>query len=228
VAAASFDQATLQFLRELAAHNDREWFATHKHRYDEHVVAPALAFIEALAAPLRKISRHFVAIPKRSGGSLIRVYRDTRFAHDKTPYKTNIGIQFRHERGRDVHAPGFYVHVEPGGCFLGAGIWRPEPNALKAIRLEIVEHPELWARCRDSRGFRRHFTLGGEQLARPPRGFAADAPHADDLRRKDFIAACDVADREVVAANFARRVTERFAAAAPLMKFLCEALDLRF
>jgi uncharacterized protein (TIGR02453 family) len=228
VAAASFDRATLKFLRELAAHNDREWFAAHKRRYDEHVVAPALAFIEAFAAPLREISRHFAAIPKRTGGSLMRVYRDTRFARDKTPYKTNIGIQFRHERGRDVHAPGFYVHVEPGGCFLGAGIWRPEPNALKAIRLEIVEHPELWQRCCEQREFRRHFELGGEQLARLPRGFAADAPHADDLRRRDFIAACDVADREVVAADFAHRVAERFAAAAPLMKFLCDALDLRF
>ena len=228
MAGARFDQATLQFLRELAKHNDRGWFAAHKHRYDEHVVAPALAFIEALAPPLRKISRHFVAIPKRTGGSLMRVYRDTRFARDKTPYKTNIGIQFRHERGRDVHAPGFYVHLEPGGCFIGAGIWRPEPRAQRAIRLEIVEHPELWEQCRNGRDFRRHFELGGEQLVRLPRGFTADAPHTDDLRRKDFIAACDVSDREAVAADFQRRVTERFATAAPLMRFLCGALDLRF
>jgi uncharacterized protein (TIGR02453 family) len=225
---ARFDQATLKFLRELARHNDREWFAAHKHRYDDHVVAPALKFIEEFAAPLARISRHFVAVPKRTGGSLMRVYRDTRFARDKTPYKTNIGIQFRHERGTDVHAPGFYVHIEPGGCFLGAGIWRPEPSALAAIRLEIVEHPELWRRSLDRREFRRRFELGGERLARVPRGFAADAPHADDLRRKDFIAACDLTDAQISAADFSREVAEHFTAAAPLMKFLCGALDLAF
>jgi uncharacterized protein (TIGR02453 family) len=228
VAAVRFDRATLKFLRELAQHNDREWFAANKHRYDAHVVAPALRFVEEFAVPLARISRHFVAAPRRTGGSLMRVYRDTRFARDKTPYKTNIGIQFRHERGRDVHAPGFYVHVEPGGCFLGAGIWRPEPAALAAIRAEIVEHPDSWRRSLAGREFRNHFELGGERLARLPRGFAPEAPHADDLRRKDFIAACDLTDAQVSKADFSRNVAERFAAAAPLMRFLCGALDLEF
>jgi len=224
----SFDRETLRFLQELGAHNDRSWFNANKQRYEDHFVAPALTFIDALAPAIRKISRHFLAVSKVSGGSLMRIYRDTRFARDKSPYKTNIGIQFRHERGKDVHAPGFYVHVEPGGCFLGAGIWHPEPSALAAIRREIVEQPKLWQRARDASAFKRHFALGGDQAAKFPRGFPADAPHADDLRRKDFIASCDLADRDVLSARFAASVAERFASAAPLMAFLCGALDLDF
>jgi len=224
----AFDRETLRFLAELAGNNDRVWFSANKQRYEDHFVAPALRFIDALAPAIAKISRHFLAVSKVSGGSLMRIYRDTRFARDKSPYKTNIGIQFRHERGKDVHAPGFYVHIEPGGCFLGAGIWHPEPSALAAIRREIVEQPNLWKRARDGRAFNRHFALGGEQAAKPPRGFPTDSPYADDLRRKDFIASCDLDDREVVAAGFAAGVAKRFSSAAPLMAFLCGALDLDF
>jgi uncharacterized protein (TIGR02453 family) len=223
-----FDRETMRFLRDLAANNDRPWFAANKDRYERHVAGPALEFIAALSDPLAKISRHFAAVPKRVGGSLMRVYKDTRFARDKTPFKTNIGIQLRHERGRDVHAPGFYVHVEPGRSFLGVGIWRPDAQALAAIRQEIFERPALWKSCRDRPTFRRHFELDGEQLARVPRGFAADAPHAADLRRKDFIATCKVRDTEVTNGDFTRLVAERFRTGAPFMEFICGALDLSF
>jgi uncharacterized protein (TIGR02453 family) len=224
----TFDRETLRFLEELAAHNERAWFNANKQRYEDHFVVPALAFIDTLAPAIAKISRHFRAEAKISGGSLMRIYRDTRFARDKSPYKTNIGIQFRHERGRDVHAPGFYVHIEPRGCFLGAGIWHPEPAALAAIRAEIVGQPKLWQRARDARAFKRHFALGGEQAAKLPRGFTHDDPHTDDLRRKDYIASCGLADGDVVSARFATDVAARFASAAPLLAFLCGALDLDF
>ena len=223
-----FDRDTFRFLADLAAHNDRAWFAANKPRYEAHVAAPALAFIEAFARPLADLSRHFRAVPKRTGGSLMRVYRDTRFGKDKTPYKTNVGIQFRHERGRDVHAPGYYIHVEPGECFLGAGIWRPEPSALTAIRLEIAERPQLWQTCVDDRGFKRYFELAGERLTRLPRNIASDAPHGDDLRRKDFIAICSLSDNQVVRADFPEWVAARFGACTALMRFLCGALDLAF
>jgi uncharacterized protein (TIGR02453 family) len=228
-ASSHFDERTLAFLQELAAHNERPWFDANKHRYETHVMAPALAFIEAMAPHLTKISRHFVANRKRVGGSLMRVYRDTRFARDKTPFKTNIGIQFRHERGRQgVHAPGFYVHIEPGRCFLGVGLWHPEPAALKGIRTEIVEQPKLWERARDDHGFREHFALGGGELVRAPRGFPADGPHAADLRRTDFVATCNLQDRDTLRPQFADDVAARFATASPLLAFLCGALDLQF
>jgi uncharacterized protein (TIGR02453 family) len=228
VAAPRFDNKTLRFMAELAAHNERPWFEANRQRYEAHVLEPALAFIAAMAPRLGKISKHFVASPKRMGGSLMRIYRDTRFARDKTPYKTNVGIQFRHERGRDVHAPAFYVHIEPGASFLGVGIWHPEAGALAAIRREIHERPKPWQKARDDSRLREHFVLGGDSLARPPRGFPADAPHIEDLKRKDFIASCSLADREISQPAFVEGVAARFAATKPFMGFLCGALDLPY
>ncbi|NIW23457.1 MAG: TIGR02453 family protein, partial [Gammaproteobacteria bacterium] len=180
---AGFSDASIAFLSELAANNNRDWFQAHKPRYEETIREPALAFIDAVAPGLRRISPHFVASSKRTGGSLMRIYRDTRFSKNKLPYKTNVGIQFRHELGKDVHAPGFYVHIEPGSCFFGAGIWRPDSEALAAIRKRIVESPAAWKRARDAKTFTARFTLRGEQLKRIPRGYDANHALAEDLRR---------------------------------------------
>ena len=225
---AGFPAETAQFLSELAENNQREWFKENKHRYERHVLEPALEFINAMNPRLEKISRHFVAIGKRTGGSLMRVYRDTRFSKNKTPYKTNVGIQFRHELGKDVHAPGFYLHIQPKNCFLGTGIWRPDSDALAAIRNSIAENPGKWKRARDSKRFVEHFRLGGDRLKRPPRGYAANHPFIEDLKRKDFIAMSEFPINRIRSAEFIDEVATRYATARPLMKFLCAALDLRF
>ena len=120
-----------------------------------------MVFIRAFQPHLKRISPYFVASDRRVGGSLMRVYRDTRFAKDGDPYKTNVGIQFRHEQGRDIHAPGFYVHVAPGECFLAVGLWRPEAEPLGRIRQAIVELPDRWRRARDDRKFGQRFSLDG-------------------------------------------------------------------
>lgn len=223
-----FTAATFRFLRTLARNNERDWFNANKSRYESIVLDPALAFIEAMGPRLERISQHFVAVPKRSGGSLMRVYRDTRFSRDKTPYKTNIGIQFRHELGKDVHAPGFYVHVEPGGCFLGAGIWHPDPDALARIRNRIAEAPDTWRKAACGKRFTDVYHLSGDSLMRPPKGFSADAPFIDDLKRRDFIAIRPLDDGDVLAIDFAGQVAGHFGRAKPLMAFLCDALELRF
>ena len=114
--------ALFDFMRELKANNERPWFEANKARYRAEVRDPMLDFIEAFAEPLAEISPHFRADPRPNGGSLFRIYRDTRFAKDKTPYKTNVGAHFRHEAGKDAHAPGFYLHLEPGMCFAGCGV----------------------------------------------------------------------------------------------------------
>ncbi len=125
-----FEPTIFQFLEELTDNNNRPWFQENKRRYESQVLEPSLAFIRAFAPRLQKISPFFVASDRRVGGSLMRVYRDTRFAGNQQPYKTNVGIQFRHQFGRDVHAPGFYVHIATDECFLAAGVWRPERDAL--------------------------------------------------------------------------------------------------
>ena len=122
---AGFQPSLIAFLEELETHNNRTWFAANKPRYETDVLAPALAFIDAMAPHMLAVSPHFPTLAKRVGGSLMRVYRDTRFARDKRPYKTNVGIQFRHRPGKDVPAPGVYVHIPPESNFLGPASGRP-------------------------------------------------------------------------------------------------------
>lgn len=223
-----FDAATLSFLQELAANNDREWFQQNKSRYEEQVLDVALRFIVSMQEPLRSIAPHFVAQATRVGGSLMRVYRDTRFSRNKTPYKTNIGIQFRHERAKDVHSPGYYVHVDPDSVFVGVGMWRPESDALRAIRERIAARPAEWQRVVSDAGFRRRFELGGEKLTRPPRGFDKDHDCIEDIKRKSFIAVQDFAVKDCLGPPFQRKVESAFKAGTPFMQFLCRAVGVRF
>ena len=223
-----FSAATLGFLAELRENNEREWFKANKDRYEALVLDPALTFIESMYEPLEAIAPSFTAVPKRSGGSLMRVYRDTRFSRDKTPYKTNIGIQFRHELGKDVHAPGYYIHIAPDEAFIGAGLWRPPSAALLAIRRRIADKSAEWQRVVGDQRFRRFFALGGESLSRAPRGFDKAHPLIEDIKRKDFIAVREIDVADVSANGFRRKVVKSIEAAEPLMRFLCKAVGAPF
>lgn len=225
---ATFAPASIAFLRELRANNTREWFTLNKSRYEEDVLDVALDFIQSMHDPLLEFAPHFTAIPKRMGGSLMRVYRDTRFSKDKTPYKTNIGIQFRHEQAKDVHSPGYYLHIDPDEVFLGVGMWRPAPEALEGIRQRISEEQDEWRKAIGDRAFKRQFRLGGETLTRPPRGFEKDHPMIEDLKRKDFIAVKDMSPDEAVGPRFQGEVEAAFRAATPYMIFLCKAVGVPF
>ena len=223
-----FRPETIAFLGELERNNNRDWFNANKHRYETQVLDIALEFIQSMYEPLADFAPHFTAIPKRMGGSLMRVYRDTRFSNNKTPYKTNIGIQFRHEQAKDVHSPGYYVHVDPGRVFLGVGMWRPPSDALRQIRERISHKPAEWARSSGDKAFQRHFALGGESLTRPPRGFDASHPWIDDIKRKDFIAIKDMTVEEALAARFQQKVETAFRASEPYMRFLCKSVNVPF
>ena len=223
-----FSRQTFDFLSALAENNNRTWFETHLQEYEIAVRTPALAFISDMAKEMPAISPHFRALSKKVGGSLMRIQRDIRFGKDKTPYKTNIGIQFRHEVGKDIHAPGFYVHIEPDNCFVGVGLWRPDADALFKIRAAIVKHGDAWVAARDDKIFMTYFTPEGDVLAKSPRGFAKDHPLLEDIKRKDFISLAELRPSTVTSKNFLPQVTERFRQATPFMRFLCKALDIRF
>ena len=225
---ASFDKQTIAFLEELAANNNREWFKENKPRYEEQVLDVALHFIQSMQEPLAKIAPHFTAIPQRMGGSLMRVYRDTRFSKNKLPYKTNIGIQFRHEQARDVHSPGYYVHIDPDQVFLGVGMWRPDSDSLRSIRERIVAKPAEWRRTTADAKFRRHFRLGGESLSRPPRGFDREHEHIGDIKRKSFMGVRNFDVQDCLRPGFQRKVETSFSAATPFMKFLCKAVGVPY
>jgi len=228
VSAGPFDAGLLEFLRQLERHNDRTWFLRNKERYEENVREPALEFIRTMASHVGRISPHLVADDRKVGGSLMRVHRDVRFSKDKRPYKTNVGIQFRHDAGRDVHAPGLYFHVDPGSVFLGAGMWHPDREALAAVRDAIVDDPAGWRRARDGKKFRAAWRLGGEALKRPPRGFDPEHPMIEDLKRTDHIALCELTHDDVVRPDLVRLVAERFARARDYLGWIAGAVGLPF
>ncbi len=222
-----FTKSTLDFLDELAANNDRAWFEANKARYEERVREPALEFIAAMGPVLERFAPNFRAEPRKMGGSLMRVFRDTRFSRDKTPYKTNIGIQFGHALGKDVHAPGFYVHIATDECFFGVGCWHPEADALGRIRDLVAAKPERWFAARDDKKFAARWALAGDSLTRPPRGYVVDHPAIEDLKRKDFVALASLDFEKVVGPGLVKLAGTRFAAAAPFMGFLCDALGVK-
>jgi uncharacterized protein (TIGR02453 family) len=223
-----FEPALHQFLKQLSRNNNRPWFLENKPRYERDVLEPSLSFIRAFRPRLKKISEYFIASDRRVGGSLMRIYRDARFWGKESPYKTNVGIQFRHEFGKDIHAPGFYVHFEPGLCFLAVGLWRPDAPSLRKIREAIVENPLRWRRARDDKKFRNHFSLEGGSLKKGPLGFPLDHPCIEDLKRTDFIAVGYLSERETLEKSFIDHVAAAFAASRPFMRFLCDALKVPF
>ncbi len=223
-----FDPSLFQFLKQLARNNNRPWFLENKYRYEQEVLEPSLAFIRAFRPRLKKISEFFVASDRRVGGSLMRVYRDTRFWGKEEPYKTNVGIQFRHEFGKDIHAPGFYLHLEPGYCFLAVGLWRPDSMSLRNIRQAIVEKSVRWRRARDDKKFQSLFELQGGSLKKGPMGFPIDHACIEDLKRTDFIAVGDLSEKEAVQKNLIAKVEQAFTASRPFMRFLCDALRVPF
>jgi len=224
----SFAPALFSFLRDLEANNDREWFATNKSRYERSVREPGVQFIQDFGPHLAKISPHFVADARPNGGSMFRIYRDVRFSHDKSPYKTNVGFQFRHEAGRDAHAPGFYLHLEPGAVFAAAGLWHPDAATARSIREAIVADAAGWKKITRSKRFADMFHLSEDSLKRPPAGVDPDHPLIEDLKRKDFIAMKALTQKAVTTDGFLREYARLCASAAPLMRFLCESVGLPF
>lgn len=223
-----FHPNTLRFLTTLKRNNNREWFQANRNRYESEFLAPALAFIEAMQKPLQEIAPCLQVVPKRTGGSLMRIYRDTRFSKDKIPYKTNIGIHFRHIAGCDIHAPGCYVHIEPGHVFLGVGVWHPTTKTLTKVRHRIDTDPTGWKRASRGKVFCKRFTLTGDRLKRSPLGFASDHRLIEDLKRKDFIGASQVADEMIFTECFVDQCLDAFRTARPFMRFLCQALEVPY
>jgi len=211
------------FLAELRRHNNREWFNENKDRYLAEVRDPMLALIASLAPGLARISRHLSVDPRPSGGSLMRIYRDTRFSREKTPYKTNVGIHFGLKAPRDFEAPGYYLHLEPGSVFMGAGLWHPGADALRAIREAIVKDPGGWQQAR-----RPGLSHDEVTLKRPPRGFDPDHPLIEDLKRLSFTTGTEFSERQACAPDFPARFVAASRRATPLMRFLARALGLAF
>ncbi len=238
-----FTPATLKFLRGLARNNNREWFAQHKPDYDTHLRQPLLRLLTDLAEPLKEISAQYVANPKPVGGSMFRIYRDTRFAGDKSPYKPWASANLYHQatraivRGTDgntgmlgrLDAPSFYLHVQPGASYVGGGLWHPMPESLKRVRAYLLNNPASWKQATRSASFRKTFgTLGGDSLSRPPKGYDPAHELIEDLKRKDYVCSAALDDEQLCAPGLPKLLLQRYQKAAPLVDWLCGALDLEF
>ena len=218
-----FPKDFFAFFRELKANNNRAWFEDNKQRFKDSVQAPMSAFITAMAPRLTKVSKNFVADPRPNGGSMFRIYRDVRFSRDKSPYKTHMGLHFRHAGSRDdVHGAGLYLHLEPGQSFLAGGCWQPDPRSLARFRDAIAWKPAEWKKAT------RGLELGGDTLIRPPKGYPADHPMIEDLKRKDFIASVRLSDAQVCGPKFMNEFLAGARKISPLLRFLCTAQRLQY
>jgi len=221
-----FDRKLFRFLQELEANNDRKWFEKNKPRYIEEVRDPILAFVSDFGPRLQKISKHIVADPRPNGGSMFRIYRDTRFSKDKTPYKTYASAQFRHEAYKDAYAPCFYLHLQPGSCFGGAGLWHPDADSTRKIRESIVDHASEWKRLTKAAAWRNLCELQGDSLKRPPRGFDPEHELIEDIKRKDFIAVTSFTNAEVCSKEFMNTFVKFCRTNNKWMQFLTRAVGV--
>jgi len=224
----AFEPTLFQFLRDLSKNNNREWFQENKPRYQSQVVAPVCDFVEAMQPRMEKITNAINVDPRPHGGSMFRIYRDARFSKDKRPYKENVGCHFRHRAGKDAHAPGYYIHLEPGNVFFGGGVWMPPADALAKIRDYIDHQQKRWLSLRNSNKIKAYGGIQGDGLQKPPRGYSAEHPCVVDLKRKSLFVMYRVDEAEVFDPSFLSTVTKVYKDIAPMMEFLTVAVGLPF
>ena len=218
--------SAFHFLRALARNNNRPWFNANKDRYLAGAARSAAALHRGVRAAAEEDPPGHGRGPEPARGSLFRIYRDTRFAKDKSPYKTQAGMFFAFPGGRESPAPGFYLHVAPGEVFMGAGIWHPQPDTLKQIRDAIAT---LTRRLEEGRvGPRALRSTTARSSRAPPRGYDPEHPAIEDLKRKSFTTTRNFTETQASANDFADRYAAACKDAVPLMKFLTGAVGQRW
>ena len=217
---AGFPADALAFFRQLKKNNTREWFAEHKDRYEENVKQPMEALLATLSTKLRNVVPEIAIEPKKA---IYRIYRDTRFSKDKTPYKTWCAASFSHT-GRDRKtAPGYYFHFNDKELGIGGGLYAPMPEQLKNIRAAIDrDHTQLLAILADKKFKKLFGELDGELLTRVPQGFDKEHPAAELLRRKQFLCWTTTDPKVITEEAFVDTLVTHITAMAPLVRWLSE------
>jgi len=216
---------TLQFLADLKANNERDWFAANKPRY----VAAHQEFLQFTDALIAGIGQFDPGVARFSAKDCVfRIYRDVRFSKDKSPYKTQFGAYVAAApKKSEIHTrAGYYLHVEPGAAFLAGGAYLPESPWLKAIRQEIAYCTEEFSGILGSPEFKKYFgDIEGEKLVRPPKDYTADHPAIELLKHKSFVASHKCTDEQVLSGSFLQHCTEVFRALHPFNQFLNRSTD---
>lgn len=209
--------STLQFLRNLEKNNNREWFNENKTLYQE-AQQDVISFVEKLMEEMADFDEEIGKLEAKK--SVFRIYRDTRFSKDKTPYKTNFGAGLGMGKGNKIS--GYYLHIEPGKSFLAGGVYKPEPSVLKTIRQEISAFGDEFKAILEQDEFRNYFRgLSVEdKLKKVPQGFEKDDKMAEYLKLKHFIVTHPISDEQLLSENAVKEFTKIFKAMKPLNDFL--------
>ena len=225
-----FTAVALRFFRQLAAHNDKQWFEAHRAQYEEEIRQPMRELIEELDARFARFAPEIGGDPKRS---MFRINRDIRFSSDKSPYKTHAACWFHHRSasgrvGSEAAegSAGFYFHLEPGRSSVGAGLWMPPRRQLNKLRESIAEKPDPFTRM--VRGLPRRFDGLDDQavLKRMPRGYSEEHPAAQWLRYQSFTSGRLLTDAQVMSAKLPSLLAREFEDLLPLVRWLNAALGL--
>lgn len=213
------EPGSLELLKQIKKHNDRDWFNTHKERYLKE-----LKNIEQFAdALLHEMNKHDAIETESGKKSLHRIYRDVRFSKDKTPYNTHWGGSF--SRATKARRGTYYFHISPGASFVAGGFWGPNPEDLKRLRDEFSYDPGTFRKILKSKKFVETFgKLQGEQIKTTPKGFNADDPAIDLLRFKQFQLIRNFSDKEVLGKEFVKKVNETFKNMRPFLDYMSEVL----
>lgn len=221
-----FRREAIQFLADLAAHNERAWFQPRKAEYERLLKKPLEALVAELA---ERFAARGIPLAADPGRAPFRIYRDVRFSKDKSPYKTNIGASFpwvgEHAPGSAgeaaVHGSGGYFHLSPGDIFVGGGMWHPEPARLAAFRRTVADDPAAVHRAIDDPRFKAMFgSVSGDRLSRAPQGFPQDHPEVELLKLKDVTFGRRLSDDDAFSADLPDVIADSFAAGVPVMRLL--------
>lgn len=221
-------RSLFKFLDQLHQNNRREWFNENKPRYQSDVQLPAVELVRQLEKPLSRVAPMLSCDARPHGGSVMCIYRDTRFSKDKTPYKSHVGIGLDHQADTVAGPPGIYIHLSAAESFIGCGSWRPPRETLAAMRAAIDSDAEAWRKLKRQKRFRETYTLVGESLKTSPRDYSPDHPLIEDIRRIDYIATSPLSQAEITAPGIIELLIDRIKAARPFMAFLCNAVEIPY
>ncbi|MFI5164664.1 MAG: DUF2461 domain-containing protein [Bacteroidia bacterium] len=212
-------KSVFAFLKNIKKHNNRVWFNANKNVYVEQYES-MVSFADAI---ILQMNRHDKIETPSGKKAVFRIYRDVRFSRDKSPYKTHFGMHM--SRATKLLRGGYYLHIEPGKCFVGGGFWNPEPDDLKHIRGQIAVDPKPLRKILSSKSFKSNFgKLEGEKLVNVPRGFEKDNPASDLLKYKQFLISKSIPESVITSKKGIDEVVKSFRAMRPFFDYMSEIL----
>ena len=216
--------STVKFLKDLSKNNNKPWFDANRKKYEDAKTDFA-GFIQTIIDKHGKKDAGIAHLKAKD--CMYRINRDIRFSKDKTPYKNNIGA-YMNQEGKKSILGGYYFHCQPGRSFAGGGLWMPMPPELSKVRQEIDYNLDAFKKIIGSKKFKTIYgDLSNEaeyMLSRVPKGYDADNPAAEYLKRKSFVVMTPIKDTDLVSKDLSKKVLEAFEALQPMLKFINESI----